>query len=86
MEKGRYHHGLLKAASLMQFTREGYPIGQLIIIDTAENQGLARLLRFKNRPFLVAGVGGVLDLLQKTDSENRLLPYAPKRDCVTAAA
>lgn len=33
---------------------------------------------------LVADVGRVLDLLVKTDSENRWLPYAQKRGCVKA--
>ncbi|HYC19281.1 MAG TPA: hypothetical protein VEF35_01510 [Candidatus Bathyarchaeia archaeon] len=72
MEWGRYHRSLVKAALPMQFKREDTRLRQLIIVERRKE--LALKLRSQNPRRLVADVGGVLDLLQKADRENRLLP------------
>ncbi|HYA33438.1 MAG TPA: hypothetical protein VEG65_05530 [Candidatus Bathyarchaeia archaeon] len=56
----------------MQFKREDTRLRQLIIVERRKE--LALKLRSQNPRRLVADVGGVLDLLQKADRENRLLP------------
>jgi len=49
----------------MQFKREDTRLGQLIIVDTAENQGPAAQAAILDRHFRVADIGDVLDLSQK---------------------
>ena len=54
-----------------------------MIVETAENQGLAAQATILKSPFRVADIGGALDLLQKTDSEI-VATLAKKKECGTA--